>query len=274
MCLVEFPYLVPGAARGKRPGLQPTSPSRVTSTALVRQLPSEIEQERFDLILIGAGINGAGMARDAAVRGLRTLVVDKGDIAGGTTSASTRLIHGGLRYLQHREFGLVRESLRERERLLRNAPHLVQPMPTLFPIYEGASRGRRVIRTGMVLYDGLSYDKSLDRHHMLSREQALEHAPGLEPDGLRAGALFFDAQASFAERLAVENAVSAREHGAVIATYTRVDRIVTEGAVVRGVELTDLLSGNTFTAQAKVVVNVSGPWVDQVLAGAPDGKEQ
>jgi glycerol-3-phosphate dehydrogenase len=237
---------------------------------LVRQLPSEIETERFDLILIGAGINGAGIARDAALRGLRTLVVDKGDIAGGTTSASTRLVHGGLRYLQHREFGLVRESLRERERLLKNAPHLVRPMPTLFPIYEGASRGPRIVRTGMVVYDALSYDKSLDRHHMLNREQALEHAPGIAPDGLRAGALFFDAQARFAERLAVENAISARELGAIIATYTRVDRIVTEGAVVRGVELTDLLTGDRLTAQARIVVNVAGPWVDQVLAEAPD----
>ncbi len=198
-------------------------------------------------------------------------VLDKGDIASGTTSWSTRLIHGGLRYLEHREFRLVRESLRERERLLRNAPHLVEPLPLVLPIYKGAKRGKSLIRAGMLLYDLLSYDKSLPRHRMLSPRDALEMAPALDPHGLKGAALYYDAQASFAERLAVENALSAATHGAAIATYTRVDRIVAEGSRVEGVEASDLTDGQSFLLRAKAVVNVAGPWVDRVLASAPEG---
>ena len=148
----------------------------------------------FDLIVIGAGINGAGIARDAAMRGLRVLLLDKSDIGSGTSSWSTRLIHGGLRYLEHWEFGLVRESLRERESLLRIAPHLVRPIPILIPIYKDGSRGRATIRIGMVAYDLLSFDKSLPRHRLLSRTQTLDKSPGLNPEGLVGGALYYDCQ--------------------------------------------------------------------------------
>ncbi|HET7092458.1 MAG TPA: FAD-dependent oxidoreductase, partial [Thermomicrobiales bacterium] len=135
-------------------------------------------ERTYDLIVIGAGINGAGIARDAAMRGLRVLLLDKGDLGGGTSSGSTRLIHGGLRYLEHGEIGLVRESLRERERLLHAAPHLVRPLPLLIPIYRGDRRGWRLITLGMAAYDLLSFDKSLERHQMLSRRRALALAPG------------------------------------------------------------------------------------------------
>src|SRR5690242_17680847 len=146
---------------------------------MVRQIRSGIKNETFDLIVIGAGINGAGIARDAAMRGLKVLLLDKGDIASGTSSWSTRLIHGGLRYLEHGEIGLVRESLREREHLLHIAPHLIKPLPLLIPIYKGNKRGKLTIHAGMIAYDLLSFDKSLNRHRMLSREEALSHAPGL-----------------------------------------------------------------------------------------------
>ena len=135
----------------------------------------------FDVIVIGAGINGAGIARDAAMRGLKVLLIDKGDIGSGTSSASTRLIHGGLRYLEHFEFGLVRESLRERETLLRIAPHLVRPLPITIPIYKDSQRGRVTIRAGMIVYDLLSFAKSLPRHRMFSRRETLEQLPGLNP---------------------------------------------------------------------------------------------
>ena len=181
--------------------------------------------QRYDLIIVGAGINGAGIARDAALRGLRVLLLDKGDIAGGTTSWSSRLVHGGLRYLEHGEVGLVRESLRERERLLRIAPHLVEPLPLLIPLYKGARRGSWLIRAGMLAYDVLSFDKSLDRHHMLSPDEALERAPGLDRAGLRGAALYFDAQVEYAERLALENALAAAEAGATIVTYAPVRRL-------------------------------------------------
>ncbi len=232
-----------------------------------RPEPEAIERVHYDLVVIGAGVNGAGIARDAAMRGLRTLLVDKGDIGGGTSSWSTRLIHGGLRYLEHGEVRLVRESLRERERLLRNAPHLVRPLPLVIPLYEGNVRAPWVVRAGMLAYDLLSFDKSLPRHRMWSRRETLSRLPGLNQEGLRGAAVYYDAQATFAERLAVENALSAREHGAAVLTYARVDRIVSEGGRVRGVDLTDLRGGGSFRAAGDVVVNVAGPWVDQVLAG-------
>src|SRR5215212_2473212 len=138
-------------------------------------------ESEFDVIIIGAGINGAGIARDAAMRALRVLLIDKGDLGSGTTSASTRLIHGGLRYLEHFEFGLVRESLRERETLLRIAPHLVKPLPITIPIYKQGKRGPATIRAGMIAYDLLSFGKSLPRHRMQSAADTLRETPGLNP---------------------------------------------------------------------------------------------
>src|SRR5688572_28326368 len=164
--------------------------------------------KEFDVIVVGAGINGAGIARDAAMRGLRVLLVDKGDIGCGTSSASTRLIHGGLRYLEHFEFGLVRESLRERETLLRIAPHLVRPLPITIPLYKQSKRGPATIRAGMIAYDLLSIGKSLPRHRMFSRNDTLKQTPGLNPEGLRGSALYFDAQIEFAERLVLENVLA------------------------------------------------------------------
>ncbi len=232
----------------------------------------------FDLIVVGAGVNGTGIARDAAMRGLRVLLLDKGDLASGTTSWSSRLIHGGLRYLEHREIGLVRESLRERERLLAIAPHLVKPLALLIPLYEGAKRGPLLVRLGMIAYDVLSYDKSLDRHRMLSVDDALARAPGLARQGLRGAAMYYDGQVEYAERLAVENAIAARQAGAVIVTYARVDRLLRDGTAVRGVAFTDLLDGiggdgGVFEARAPVTINVAGPWVDRVLAGGEAPEE-
>ena len=236
-----------------------------------RTPPSQLTGHRFDLVVIGAGINGAAIARDAAMRGFSVCLLDKEDISSGTTAWATRLIHGGLRYLEHGEVGLVRESLRERERLLRNAPHLVTPLPLYLPIYKGARRGKLLVRLGMLLYDVLSYDKSLDHHHILSRDEALARVPALEPDGLKGAAVYYDAQATYAERLAVENVLSAAAHGAVVSTYAEITKLLTDGAVVRGVSGVDCLTGEPFTVDGKLVVNVAGPWVDQVLAGAPDG---
>jgi glycerol-3-phosphate dehydrogenase len=234
---------------------------------------SENSSTRFDLIVIGAGINGAGIARDAALRGLRVLVLDKGDVAGGTTSWSTRLIHGGLRYLEHHEIGLVRESLRERERLLRIAPHLVRPLPLLLPLYRGDQRSRLLIRTGMLAYDVLSRGKSLPGHRMLDRAAALGRAPGLAESGLLGAALFHDAQVEYAERLALENVLDARTHGAEIRTYHRVDEVLCADGRVLGVAGNDVLTGEPFRSMAPVVINVAGPWVDEVL-GRSNGEQQ
>jgi glycerol-3-phosphate dehydrogenase len=237
---------------------------------MTRRVPPDISSTPFDVIVIGAGINGCGIARDASVRGLRVLLLDKGDIGGGTTSSSTRLIHGGLRYLEHGELGLVRESLRERETLLRVAPHLVRPLPLLIPVYANRRRGALTIRAGMLAYDLLSLDKSLPRHRMLSPTEALRRAPGLEAAGLKCAALYFDAQVEFAERLALENALAARERGAVVLTYARVTRLIVEDETVRGVEFEDLHGDGKHNARAPLVLNAAGPWVDEVSDGLND----
>ena len=235
---------------------------------------------QFDVIVIGAGINGAGIARDAAMRGLKVLLLDKGDIGGGTSSWSTRLIHGGLRYLEHGEFRLVRESLRERSCLLNICPHLVRPIPLLVPVYEKARRGWWTIRLGMIAYDALSFNKSLPGHRMLSVAETLEQAPELNPDGLLGAAVYFDAQVEFAERLVLENVLSAVAHGATVFTYARVEQLIVEDGAVRGVEFTreftrdnrrsspTVLEGSGVMpgrAYAEIVINAAGPWVDQVL---------
>jgi glycerol-3-phosphate dehydrogenase len=228
-----------------------------------------VAEAAYDLIVIGAGINGAGIARDAAMRGLRVLLLDKGDAGSGTTSWSTRLIHGGLRYLEHGEIALVRESLRERERLLRIASHLVEPLPLLIPIYEGDRRGPLLIRAGMIAYDLLSFDKSLPRHRMLNRGEALNRAPGLDADGLKGAAVYYDCQVEYAERLAIENMLDARACGADVLLYTEATGLDSDGAWVRGLRARDVLTGEEFSFRAEAIVNVAGPWVDRVLTGAP-----
>ena len=241
---------------------------------MTRQIPKDIGDYPFDLIVVGAGINGAGIARDAAMRGLRVLLLDKGDISDGTTQWATRLIHGGLRYLEYYEVHLVRESLAEREKLLHIAPHLVKPLRFVVPIYDRSKRGPGLIRLGMIGYDVLSFDKSVPNHKMLSRDEALERYPGLNPEGLLGAATYYDGQVEYAERIAVENAISAREHGAVVITHAEVRHLLFEepgnGDLPRvsGVEFEDKLNGGVYKAHSTVTVNVAGPWVDQVLSGA------
>lgn len=232
-------------------------------------LPTRTFERPFDLIVVGAGINGAGIARDATLRGLSVLLVDKGDVGAGTTSRSTRLVHGGLRYLEHFEVPLVRESLRERETLLHIAPHLVHPLSFLLPIYEEHKRRPVLIRAGMMAYDALSLDKSLDRHRMLGRDEALRREPGLRPDGLRGAAAYYDAQAAYPERLALENALDARRLGAVVLPYMRVTGLERAHDRIAGVTLRDELHGTEHRARGGLVVNASGPWVDELLAGQP-----
>lgn len=233
--------------------------------------PDNIE---FDLLVVGAGINGAAIARDAAMRGLRVLLVDKDDVGAGTTSWSTRLIHGGLRYLEHFEVPLVRESLHERKVLLQTAPHLVHPLHFLIPMYAAGSRKTGMIRLGMLAYEALSFDKQVDHHRVLSPQETLRHAPGLDPEGLRGGALYYDAQAIYPERLALENALSAREHGAFVLTYTKVEGFEVSGDRVHAAHLRDTRNGRQTVARAAVVVNAAGPWADNVLRGLPGERGQ
>jgi glycerol-3-phosphate dehydrogenase len=221
-------------------------------------------QPPFDLIVVGAGINGAAVAREAALSGLKVLLLDRGDVGAGTSSASSRLIHGGLRYLEHAEIGLVYESLAERERLLRTAPHLVEPLELCIPFYAGARRKPWQIRFGLTLYDWLSAGKSVPNHSSLSRDELLARLPGLSAAGLVGGASYFDAQARYPERLVLENVRDAVDNGARLMTYTQVTRIRVDGGRVSGVDWR-AVDGTTGSAAAALVVNAAGPWVDEVL---------
>ena len=221
---------------------------------------------QYDLAVIGAGINGAGIVRDAARRGLNVVLFEKGDMCSATSWISSRLIHGGLRYLEYAEFPLVYESLHERQYLRDIAPHLVRPLRISIPIYKGARRGPLLIRLGMLFYDLLSMGKKLPRHRMLSRKEIVHAEPGLEADGLRAAATYYDAQVAFAERLILENLLSAQDAGADIRTYCEVTGI--EPGASNAITWTDQLSGETGTVKASVVINAGGPWVDSVLATA------
>ena len=177
------------------------------------------EVPQFELIIIGGGINGAGIARDAAMRGIKTLLLEANDFGSGTSSWSSRLIHGGLRYLEYGELPLVYESLHERRNLRVIAAHLVQPLRITIPIYKGSKRGRVLIRMGMTAYDILSLGKKLPRHNMLSRDELIDVEPGLNSDGLRGGAQYYDAQVTYAERLVLENIIAAAEAGATVRNY-------------------------------------------------------
>jgi glycerol-3-phosphate dehydrogenase len=217
----------------------------------------------YELIVIGAGINGAAIAREAALGGIKTLLVERGDVGSGTSSASSRLIHGGLRYLEHFELGLVHESLRERERLLALAPHLVVPLELCIPVYAHARRKRWQIGAGLALYDWLSAGKSLPQRRLFGRDELLAYLPGLNRDGLVGGASYFDAQVRYPERLVVENVRDAVDHGAVLETYARVTRVRVERGRATGVEWQS--ARGTCGARAPLIVNAAGPWVDEVL---------
>lgn len=221
----------------------------------------------FDIIVIGAGINGAGIARDAAARGLRVALVEKEDIGSGTSSWSGRLIHGGLRYLEQGDVGLVRESLRERELLFRLAPHLVKPVPLMIPFYRHNRRSKWTMRAGMVAYDLLSFDKSTHSHKTLSREETLARCPEIETDGLHGSCVFMDGQVVWSERLCVEVAIAAHADGARIYTHAKVDGFIQEGNQIEGVYFTDTQSGQRHALTARIIINAAGPWVDTVLDG-------
>ena len=230
---------------------------------------------QFDVLVVGGGIHGCGIARELALRGFSTLLVEKSDFGAETTSASTRLIHGGLRYLETGEVGLVREALREREALIRNAPHLVRPVALTIPIYRSSSRGKAVVRTGLAAYDLLSVGKSAPRHRMLSRREGLELLPGVVADDLLGVAVYYDAQAEYAERLCIENVIDAQRHGAVVLNHVKVSAFSVVDGTLEGVELTDTRSGSAGEVRARVVVNATGPWAGEMAAlaglGSPGG---
>ncbi|MBI3974567.1 MAG: glycerol-3-phosphate dehydrogenase [Chloroflexi bacterium] len=216
-----------------------------------------------DVLVIGGGIVGAGIARDAALRGFRVALVEQYDLASGTSSRPTRLIHGGLRYLELYDFGLVRDDLREREILLRVAPHLVFPLPFLLPQYGRSTVYQAKLRTGMQLYDALSFGKSLPSRRWLSREAVLVAEPAINPEGLQGAWRYYDAQVPLVERLVVESALDAARQGALVLNRARAERFLRDpDGRVTGAAVRDLHGRQEVDVRAHVTVNATGPWLD------------
>jgi glycerol-3-phosphate dehydrogenase len=232
--------------------------------------PGRLRSERFDLLIIGGGINGCGILRDAALRGFRAALVEKGDFASGTSSKSSKLIHGGLRYLEQMQFGLVHEACRERWILLKIAPHLVRPLPFLIPIYRGDARGRMTIHAGMMLYDLMALFRNTKRHRMLSTEDVYGLEPDLARSGLTGGALYYDCRMDDV-RLCLENVFSAGEAGATAANYAEAVSVIKRDGRITGAVVRDRLTGETFEVLSRKVINATGPWTDGVTRmDAPD----
>jgi glycerol-3-phosphate dehydrogenase len=233
-----------------------------------------LAKTKFDLAIIGGGINGAATARDAALRGLKVVLVEGHDFASGTSSRSSKLIHGGLRYLEQLEFKLVYEARRERRLLLKLAPNLARPVPFLLPIYQGDPYSPLKIRLGLSIYDLLGNLGKKDRHRMLTPAETMHRIPGLRAEGLRAGAVYFDSETDDA-RLTLENIIDAADHGAVVLNYTQVHGFSVssasdgQSAEVLTAEVEDTLSGRKHEIAARTWVNATGPWVDQIRAMLP-----
>ncbi len=221
-----------------------------------------------DVLILGGGIIGSGIARDCAQRGLSVSLFEREDYGYGTTSRSTRLIHGGLRYLEMLDFGLVRQDLKEREILLKIAPHRVQPLPFLVPFYHTSLFYRLKMRVGMALYDLLSYDKTLPNHRMLGKEETQRAEPGLKEEGLQGSAMYYDCQVAFPERLCLDNILSAQRNGAQTYNHTQVHEVLrdAEGRVY-GVKVQNRLTGEESEHRGKIVINATGAWVDRLLEG-------
>jgi glycerol-3-phosphate dehydrogenase len=231
--------------------------------------PQSLADADYDVVIIGGGMAGAGAARDLAMRGISVALIDKGDFASATTSLSSKLIHGGLRYLELFDFGLVRESLAERQRLQRLAPHLVKPLPFLVPIYRDSSRGLIKVRLGLALYDWLTPGRDREHYRVLRPIDALSLEPAIRPDDLRGAGYYFDDLLLFPERLCLENVLSACRHGARAFNYCQVLEVIRNArGAVAGVKARDLLTGTVATLGARIVVNAAGPWVDDIRAQA------
>ncbi|MDQ6771271.1 MAG: glycerol-3-phosphate dehydrogenase/oxidase [Gemmatimonadota bacterium] len=223
---------------------------------------TELSGERFDLLVIGGGITGCGVARDAAMRGLKVALFERDDFASGTSGRSSRLIHGGIRYLEQGQLHLVHESIRERQTLLRIAPHLVKPLAFSWPIYRGARVGRLKLSAALLVYRLMALGRTR-RHLTLDAAETIAREPSLNRTGLTGGAVYYDACTDDA-RLTVANALAARAHGATVRSHTRVVDLLTEKGKVIGAVV-----GQGREVLARVVVNATGVWETSFSTGEP-----
>jgi glycerol-3-phosphate dehydrogenase len=245
----------------------------------MRRSFSALTSGTFDLLVVGGGITGSCIARDAALRGLRTAIVERNDWSSGTSSASSKLVHGGLRYLKTMEFGLIRESLAERRIWERIAPHLVHPLAFLLPLFSEGFGARMTLRMGLSLYDLLSYDKGwlddpdqrLPGHRMMSRAEAVAAEPVLDQPGFTGALRYYDCQMDAPERLGLECVLDAVENGAVASNYVEAIDFLRAADGISGIKARDKITGAEGEIRAKITLNCAGPWADFLLAKAEGG---
>lgn len=229
------------------------------------------KQELYDLVVIGGGINGAAIARDAAMRNLRIVLLEKDDYGSGSSTKTSKLAHGGFRYLEQFQFGLVKESLKERSLLLKNAPHLVKPLLFLLPVYSADPYALWQIHLGLFLYDYLAGKEDLPRHCKLSSEDMLKHVSSLKSLGLKGGCSYYDAQ-MLDNRIVIENILSAEKAGAEVHNHTKVTGLIKENEEIKGVTFVNSLTGMRGEFHGKVVVNATGAWSATISDMEPNVK--
>ena len=225
---------------------------------------AKLRTDRYDLLVIGGGINGCAIARDASLRGAKTALIEKNDFACGASGKTTKLIHGGLRYLEQFNFKLVYEALRERAILLKTAPNLVKPIEFIIPVYKGDPRPLWEMKTGVFMYSLLAGKSNIKPYRALRKNWTLAVEPQLDPIGLKGSVLYSDAQTDDV-RLCLDNAISAFQAGCSVANKIEVVGFIKEKGKIAGVEAVDKLTGENFSIHAKVVVNATGAWSNRIL---------
>ena len=238
-----------------------------------RNIPALIDRKGYDLIIIGGGINGAACAWDAVLRGLNVALLERRDFGWATSSNSSKIAHSGLRYLQHADFKRMRESIRERNLIHQRAPHLINSQPYLLPVYGHGIKGRETMGIYIKTYDLFSLDRQwfkdparrIPGSFMISKEEVLKIAPDVDQENLTGGAIWYEGQMHNTERLLLSYVRAAAENGADIANNVEVTNFIKSGNTVTGVEAKDLISGETFSLNAKAVVNAAGPWIVKTL---------
>jgi glycerol-3-phosphate dehydrogenase len=236
--------------------------------------PKNLAARPYDVLVIGAGIYGSFVAWDAALRGLSVALVDKGDFGHATSANNFRIIHGGLRYLQHGDIRRMRQSIRERMTLMRIAPHLIHPLPFLVPTYGHLARGREAMGLALWLNDLIGFDRNqladpekfLPRGSVISRDRCIELFPGVDQKGLTGGAIWYDCQMLSPERLTLSLVKAAAQAGAEVCNYVEVRGFLSQQDRVAGARVFDVLSGERFEIAASVVVNCGGPWINTLLS--------
>jgi glycerol-3-phosphate dehydrogenase len=226
-----------------------------------KEIIQEFSNETYDLVVVGGGITGGGIALDAASRGMKVALVEKGDFASGTSSKSTKLIHGGLRYLKQFDFWLVKEVGSERAIVHKLAPHLVLPEKMLLPLIDGGSYGKWLTSIGLKVYDILAQVTGDDKRQMLEKKEALRLEP-LLPKKILNGAGYYAEYRTDDSRLTIENIKTSLNYGAKALNYAEVEDFIYEDEKVAGVKVMDNATGIQFNIKSKYVISAAGPWVD------------